>query len=522
MKERSNYLIDFPGRVLSLGIPYKLAQYAEKNVLAYRDKKISSSTFYQIMHFVLLYIEDCAIKSKKCTRDDIVSELEYICEEILKIEGFDTYREMTVDIIENCFLGGGRGISFESFNGRDNIFSNFKIDLIAEEFVKENGVLESSYTLTPQGFKYIYLTKELEDLSEVEIEQIKLFKAVRDGNLKVAKINIDNLFHKVEIQRKNIEYDKKFILTEIMSVDLEKVSANIATSYELINNQRRENDNILKLIKEYHAMDKTKNIALWQKIQNDLEDMIYIENKLNLILDKQLKLILQLQELGNVLDDTLLDVSFMSVDTKFNIMEDVIKPLEQELSGEFNPFEIVRGLFNFNIEKKYSPSQIFGRHEIFKDKPVEDKYDISYDDYENEEVDTTAVDKVNRYNKMYEDIFLEILTRVMDKGEITLEEILNETSLFTMDLAATKVVLVTLFNEQDIYFDEGEYTVSLNNWESFDPVFVAKKNGYTVGNKRLLIYRADEEDLIIEESGNEDFKNVLKVPNMMFVMRKGD
>lgn len=519
--ENKEFLDDFSARVLSLAIPYKISEYAILNTKEYRkDSDLTPELFFQITHAVLLFIESKAINSKKCSMDDIEEMLVWLCTEKLGLK-FNAYRELAVDIVHNVFLNSGRKNYFNTISDNSVELKPYEINLVDEIFIGTGSKAESQFNLTPQGFKYIYLTKELEDLSEVEIDQIKLIKSVKNGNFKGARVSVDNLSHKVEIQRQIIEFNKKFILNQVVFDNINEILKTINDSYDLISEQCSETRRILDLIREFHEIDKDTNIVMWQKVQNGLKDIMYIDSTLNVILGKQLKLVLDVSELIDVLTESIADISFMSVDKKFNILEDILKPLEQEITGEFNPFEIIRGLFNVKENEHMSIHNIVRPQEIFQDKQITDKYAIDYNDDYNEEVDNSELINIEKNNKLYELIFIAILEKVLKHGSISLAEIIEEEPILSKNIAATKVVLVTLYNEADIYLDEDRYIASMDKVENFNPSMIANKYNYMVEGCRLLTYKINEDSVIISNS-NDEFNEVLRTPNMLFAIRKDD
>ena len=81
--------------------------------------------------------------------------------------------------------------------------------------------------------------------------------------------------------------------------------------------------------------------------------------------------------------------------------------------------------------------------------------------------------------------------------------------------------MVTLYNEADIYLDVDEYITSMDKVENFNPSMIANKYKYMVDGCRLLTYKIDEDSVIISNS-KEEFSEVLRVPNMLFAIRKDD
>lgn len=515
------FLKDFNARTLSLAVPYSIARYSVDNILSYRDgTDITSEIFYQLVHMVLLFIEDKAVKSEDCTMDDITDMLQDVIQVKLGLE-FNAFRDLAVDIIHNVFLNKGKRLYYNSFDNASDTLKSFEIDLITEKFSGTGNKATSLYGLTPQGFKYIYLTKELEDLSEVEIDQIKLIKAIKQGNFKSARVNADSLYQKVEIQRQIIEYNKKNILNQVAFENIDDLLKTINESYDLINSQCAETKSILNMIKEFHDIDKDTNIVMWQKVQNGLEDINYIDSKLYSILDKQWKLVIDTSDLIKLLQESLMDVSFMSVDNKFNVFEDIIKPLEQETTGEFNPFSILKGLFTAKIPKKFSLNQVLGYQEIFNDEKQTDKYSLEYAVDLEEEADNSELLKIEEFNRMYEELFIIILEKVLKEGIVSLQDIVDEYDIFSKNIPATKVVLVTLFNEKEIYLGVDPYIASVETVENFSPSMIASKYNYNTGKCKFITYRKDKSSIIISSS-DEDFADIIKVPNMIFTIRKED
>lgn len=521
MKDKNHYLEGFEDRLLSLSVPYILSTYAKNSEKEYRRKAgMSPEQFFLFVHYVLLFIEEQAVNNYICTRVDIANELKRLNEEMFNYS-IEDYDEMARDIVTACIQGHGKGLAFETYSISKKKHEDIYIKLVQDELLKDKGQDYISFSLTPEGMKYIYSTRELKEISGIEYQQIMLIKAFESNNFKMARERVDALVREIERQRRIILSDKKRVLSDIMSVDIGVVIKNISNSYSLIKNQNSENRRIMNFIHSYKQTDKGKDIELWQKVQRNSGDIGYAENKLQLVIERQLELMDSVQGQLEALNNINQDTSFISDGMKFNIIEDIIKPLEKMESTGFNPFRIISSLF-YSKPKKISLQRMFERQAILKDRETLGDTTMDGPDNDQIELDASLFEQVAKYNKLYEDMFSYILDKVVQHGSIEIKDIV-ENSILCQDVSVTKVILAILMQENGkMTFIDDVYAVDDMRVVSFDPMVIAKKHPRELTDTTLLIQKKPDEFVEITSCDNTDeFQTVLKMPNIKFSLVKG-
>ena len=505
-----DYLNGFNSRMSSIAIPYKLTQYCEKNIREYRRGKLSNELFYLYIHYVLLFIESKNIKRQVCTKEDIVQELQKLNKEY-QVE-IDTY-ELASDILNHCLENDGARLFFEDNTEQH---SPYEIKLISGEYIMRNGSYLTNYIITPQGLNYIYATKEIAEVGRVTIEQIKLEKSIRSGNFVEARINVDGLLLAIQTQRKEIEQHIKMIKMDVLTIKSNDVIREATRTYDLIAQQQDDTKNILDLLKAYTNTDNAKQQS--QKLKKGLQDIHYVEKNINLILTKQMELIGVIQDFFTTLDELLLDASFLSEANELNIMEDIIKPLENDISGIINPLEILFPILHSHKKKHFDINMLFERQLQIKEKEQE------YVDVEEVDTDTVEIndeERVSKANELYEQIFVSILDLIPYDREISMKEILTKNPLLSKHILATKVVLASLLYEKEIIFDmECNYQIAGGITEEFYPGLAYKRSERDYSDLKLCIRTDTTEEIEIEQMNNDTLiKDVIKIPNMYLELK---
>jgi len=507
MPETLSYINDFSKRLTSLAIPYKLAQYAENKVKDYRKNSITNEMFYILIHFVLLFIEQKNITKMDCTKEDVKNELQTICNKY-KIEV--DCNELTTDIVNHCCENNGERQYFDS-NQFD--LPIFEIRLIKGDNIFKDGKYITRYELTPQGVNYIYFTKEVLEFGQVDIENIKLQKSIKMGNYNQARHNVDNLLNALDNQKKEIESNKRKILSNIFEIDIKAILSDIFHTYEMINGQRTETSHILALLKEHVSTNKmSPNI----NILSALKDIAYVEKKITYILNKQFELIETLQDFSKTLNEELIDASFLTERYNLNIMDDIIKPLQNDIKGILNPFLSLQAMFG------NTHNELFDIQKIFEEQPIiEEKPDMDIDIEDVELPDKSISEEIEKKNEMYEKIFVDILNHLNSDNEISLSDILQKSDILNEDINCTKVVLTNLLVREEIIFDDMQNFDAGGDMEYFGPEFLHKKANFSLPNMRLKVYTKNitDEITIVEKSDeNSIIKNILRLPNLFFVI----
>lgn len=507
MPETMSYLNDFSKRLTSLVIPYKLAQYAENKVKDYRKDSTTSEMFFIMVHFVLLYIEQQNISKKDCTKEDITNELRKICTKF-SIE-VDCY-ELTSDIINHCLENNGERQYFDS---NQLGLPVFEIRLIKGDNIFKDGKYITRYELTTQGVNYIYFTKEILEFGQVDIEHIKLQKSIKMGNYNQARHNVDSLIIALNNQGKEIEENRRKIISNIFEIDIKAILDDTFRTYEMIKYQRNETGHILELLKEHVS---TNQASVNSNIKSALVDIAYVENRIILILGKQLELLQILQEFNRTLNEELIDASFLAEHNNLNILEDIIKPLQNDIKGDINPFLVLRAMFGKSQNEFFDIQKIFEEQAIIGEKP---DTDIDIEDVDLPDKDNS--DEIEKRNVMYEKIFVDILNHIDMNNETALSEILKMSDILTEDINCSKVVLTNLIMRGEIVFDDMKSFDAGGDLEYFSPECLHKNSNLTLSGRKLKVYSKDRNDeiTIVEKSdGKSLIKNSLRLPNLFFLV----
>ena len=503
------YLKDFNKRMDSIAIPYKLAQYCKNNVKTYRKGVISDELFYKLIHYALLYIEDCNIRQKSCQKEDVSAELNEICKE-LNIE-VDAY-ELASDIINHCCENDGMRIVFDA---TEEALPPFEIRLIDSVRIFKNGRYEIAYELTAQCLDYIYSSKEIAEIGRVSIDQIKLEKAIKAGNFASARYVADSLVVAIDSQKKQFRSKERIIFSNILSLKVDDILQEINDALEMIKSQRRESQNIKKLLDTANS-----NVALRSRNDNEIKtafrDIQYIDNRLNYILGLQMNLITVIQEFAKKYREELTSADFITENASLDIMEDIIKPLVNDLKGTVNPYEILIPLFTLSTDPW------FNLDVIFKPQPLLKEVDDTQIEIESQDLDNVVTDdneEITEYNALYENLFLIILNETVNSPSVSLDCIVKKHPEFSKNLNAAKVVLASLLYEKEVIFDDEGTFRGASEREGFYPEILHTKCRTTLTKKKLIIETDDAVEVELEEmNDNLKMKTILKVPNMYFAI----
>lgn len=535
----SSYLKDFQKRMNSIGIPYKLAQYCINNGKSYRKNIITDELFFLLIHYVLLYIEDCNIKQKVCTKNHVSDELRKIVQEI-GIE-VNTY-ELASDIINHCCENDGNRLLFDTQN---TTMHPFEIHLLEGKYELREGRYVTAYELTPQCLDYIYATKEIAELGRVSIEQIKLEKAIKAGNFVEARHNVDSLILAIETQRKSFQMKERMVFTNILSLEVSEVMQDINNALKMIDAQRNDSLSIKKLLEAQSKVSEQDTVVHQQQVDSAFRDIYYVKDRLNHILGLQMNLISILQDFLAKYKEELVSAEFIAENSSIDIMEDLIRPLEGDLLGIVNPFQVLVPLLHLSKDDPFHLNSIFREQAILKDKE-ENNIEIETVNIEDSVYDNT--EQIMKNNEQYEELFLIILREVDDsmKEQVSLADIVKRNSEFGQHLSATKVVLTSLLYEHEIVFDHRNNFRSTGDMEVFFPEIVYTKSGLNLKNKRLMIETKESEEVSIEEvilqernlqdasiqkrniqevssqnvTNKLSIKSIIKVPNMYFQLKE--
>ena len=387
--------------------------------------------FYNLLIQILCFIFEKSLRRKHCFKENIKSFIEEInilaYKKSLTNEQLD---ELTMFVIKNL-TNKGKTFSFEYYDNEKNDITNGYIKIVEDTDVVVNKENRITYSLTPEGYRLLLSTKEIDELYQIKISQILAQIRLQNDDYAGAKEDIYDIINNLEVQYQKIDGFMKIIRNNIFHVSEVKYSDIIDQTLnvlleEMDKYEELRGTTLLKIKdKEDYLGDLEKNMEEKAKLlRNQLIQLKDLIIGINLAKTANSDLISRVQSFREEYSDILEKLLRTPILKKFNFKEEILNKLEENSDFLLPLRDLYTPLFKTSLPNIFSINipyleQTPLKKETNKEDIVQDTDDFTI--VLNEEKEKRIQDCQNYYYS-----FVNILLNYASLNEnFTLKELLN-------------------------------------------------------------------------------------------------
>lgn len=456
-----NFLEEFDKRMEIIGIVESIVNRKNRNMEL--ERLFNDNEFINLVFSVLLYImEKTLSEDSNCDSEHISDFIESILLKYYHIN-IDKIKisQLTSYIIKNVLQNEGVPYYFQAIDYSTNSKKNITIRLIADRVIEINGNNKINYSLTDQGYDFLFRTKEVDQEIKMTIEELKLKELIKRKNFKKAHEQSLELIQMVRQKKKEIQNFLAKIKENIHDAHIEEYEKLINSTYDLLNEEYDLLFEIMDMSKKSEVKIKQEyelNKSLDESLKKAQREIKMINNNIKTVLSEQKDLILNRQSLSKVYIDIIGDSFIYSMENRFDIEEVILRQMEQHVDMAEKFWMLVNPLFlpnlykNLNIQSIYEPQGMIKLDEEEKANYIE-KEDLE-EDLEKE--------KIQKINYLYVKILNYIIMHSLDNmGVTTLEDIINSLKIDNLltEYIEERLLFTTILKLYDIG------TIDIESWK---------------------------------------------------------
>ncbi len=456
-----NFLEEFDKRMEIIGIVESIVNRKNRNMEF--ERLFNDNEFINLVFSVLLYImEKTLSEDSDCDSEHISGFIESILQKYYHIN-IDKIKisQLTSYIIKNVLQNEGVPYYFQAINYSAGSKRNITIRLITDRVVEINGNHKINYSLTDQGYDFLFRTKEVDQEIKMTIEELKLKELIKRKNFKKAHEQSLELIQMVRHKKKEIQNFLAKIKENIHDAHIEEYEKLINSTYDLLNEEYDLLFEIMDMskkseykIKQEYELSKNLDESL-KKAQSEIK---MINNNIKTVLSEQKDLILNRQSLSKVYIDIIGDSFIYSMENRFDIEEVILRQMEQHVDMAERFWMLVNSLFIPNVYKNLNIQSIYEPQGMIK---LDEEEKVNYIEEDNLEEDTEK-EKIRKINYLYVEILNYIIKHSFDNmGVATLNDIIE--SLKADNLLTEYIEERLLFTTILKLYDIG--TIDIESWK---------------------------------------------------------
>lgn len=448
-----------------------------RNKKAELENPIGDKEFENLIFSVLVFImEKTLTEEEECTLKTISGFVSKIMEENYNYPNAkEAALPVTEYIIKTILQFDGKNTYYPVMNYETKEWTKLRIKLLNEKVEDHSNGYVSIYSLTDQGYDFLFRTKEVDNEISFSVEEFKLRELIKRKNYKKALQQSNNLVQMVRQKKRDLEQFIQAAKGNIHDLDLTKYDELISSTYKLLQDEYKMLGDIQNLVRKSEERLRT-DYNLHGELTEDLKkaqmELYRINQNLSSARKEQAHLINQREGSYKILKSTLEESFQFTSQKRYDFEQEVLRPMER--IGE----EGTKGLWRlftplFHVEPyRYLPvSLIYKPQGKLSEEEATEEVGILVDE-QKEDVEKERNEKIN---KIYLRILLSIVEEARKReGELDFktlcEELQKDQDTFKI-LIQENLLFITLLK---LYEME---TLDVAAWRQSDRTFLGNNTG---------------------------------------------
>lgn len=469
-----SFLDGFEERMELVGIVESIVNRKNKNMEL--ERLFQGADFVNLVFSVLLYImEKTLSEDSDCDIDNIGRFIETILPLHYNIHlDKGTTGQLADYIIKNVLQNEGTPYHFQAVDYSKDTRRNIPIRLITDNVLEGSGGYRIIYSLTDQGYNFLFRTKEVDQEIKMTIEELKLKELIKRKNFSKALSQSQNLIQMVRQKKREIQLFISKVKENIHNVDIDEYEKLISSTYELLNEEYDLLNEIMEMSKrseEKIRMEYEESHKLDESLKKAQHEIKQINNNIMTTLSEQRDLILSRQNLSKVYIDTLADSFIYNLESRYDFEEVILKQMEKHIDKVESFWKLVNPLFLPNVNKNLNIRSVYEPQGMLK-LGDEEKIDYIEEEELSEDTEKLRIERVNEiYTLILEYILSYLFENCREKKYCTFEDIIgslksHEDGELFENLTADRLLFTTIMKLYDIG------TIDISRWRLSDNKFL--------------------------------------------------
>jgi hypothetical protein len=302
------------------------------------ENSIGDKEFESLIFSVLVFIMDKTLtEEEECTIRTISAFVENILEEYYHHPSANELAlPITEYIVKTVLQFEGKNTYYPVLNYETREWSQLRIKLLNEKVEDRPQGYVSIYSLTDQGYDFLFRTKEVDDELSFSVEEFKLRELIRRKNYKKALQQSNNLVQMVRQKKRDLEQFIQSARGNIHDLDLTKFDDLISSIYKLLEEEYKtlgEIQNMVRISEGRIREDYEKHGELTEDLKKAQMEMGQIIRNLTTARKEQSHLINSREGSYKILKSTLEESFQFTTQKRYDFEQEILQPMEK-ISGE--------------------------------------------------------------------------------------------------------------------------------------------------------------------------------------------
>lgn len=406
------FLEGFHQRMQLIGVVDALIN--RRNKKAELENPIGDKEFENLIFSVLVFImEKTLTEEEECTIKTISGFVEKILtENYMYPDARDQASTITEYIIKTILQFDGKNTYYPVMNYEIGEWSQLRIKLINEKVEDRPQGYVSIYSLTDQGYDFLFRTKEVDSELSFSVEEFKLRELIKRKNYKKALQQSSSLVQMVRQKKRDLEQFIQSARGNIQDLDLTKFDELISSTYKLLLEEYKALGDIENLVRKSEERIRT-DYGLHGELTPDLKkaqmELKKIQQNLSSARKEQMNLINEREGSYKILKSTLEESFQFTTQKRFDFEQEILIPMEKlSEDGAKGLWRLFTPLFHVEPYRHLPISLLYKPQGKLTDEEATEEVGILVEEIK-DDVEKERNEKINR-------IYLKILLNIVEEA----------------------------------------------------------------------------------------------------------
>lgn len=407
------FLEGFHQRMQLIGVVDALINRRNKKLEL--EHPIGDKEFENLIFSVLVFImEKTLTEEEECTIKTISVFVEHVLEEYYHYpKAKDQALPVTEYIIKTILQFEGKNTYYPVMNYETKEWTELRIKLLNEKVEDRPQGYVSVYSLTDQGYDFLFRTKEVDNEISFSVEEFKLRELIKRKNYRKALQQSSNLVQMVRQKKRDLEQFIQAARGNIMDLDLTKFDELISSTYKLLQEEYKTLGEIQNMVRRSEGRireDYEKRGELTDDLRKAQMEMKRIVSNLALARKEQAHLINSREGSYKILKSTLEESFQFSTQRRYDFEKEILKPMERmEEERTKDLWKIFTPLFHVEPYRHLPLSLFYKPQGKLSEEASEDPVGIL--------VEEMKEDVEKERNEKRSEVYLNILKNMVEEAE---------------------------------------------------------------------------------------------------------
>lgn len=355
---------------------------------------------------VLVFIMESTLSEDKiCTLKEINEFITKILPMYNKSFSYERTEELTRYVVKDILMNKGEKRVYGIMNYEEEHIAETSIRLISDS-IDEND--EIKYTLTEQGYNFLFRTKEIDDELGFKIEEIRLKLLIVKKNYKKAVSQSRELIQMLKNKANQLTQFEHRLNSNIKQVSSVEYSTLINEIYSMLDQEHsdmQEIRNMIQTARERLIEEESNGIIPDEKTIAAKKEIITLEKNIDTALDLQRSLITQSENIRLHYRETLQNaIKFMHKKT-FDFEKEILTPLEKVHINDVKLLDnLLKPLMKIQMKKTFNVSLLYDYQKLNESGDEPTNIDDDFESDDNELIEKQHVSR--QYELLINELFL--------------------------------------------------------------------------------------------------------------------